>query len=147
MDQIDVNAILQLLTVGLIIVGGTRRLPSKADIDRLHDRFDKQDEKFDARFDKQDEKFDARFDKQDEKFDARFEKQDRKFDARFEKQDKKFDARFDKQDSKIDDLRRDTKSDLQRIEDRSGQANEYHARSVELLDAIRRELEERRQPL
>ena len=38
-------------------------------------------------------------------------------------------------------------STLPRLEDKLERANEYHARSVDLLDAIRRGLEVRREPL
>ena len=67
--------------------------------------------------------------------------------AGFIQQNAKMEARFQQQDAKIDDTRKEMKADLQRLEDRLQAANEYHARSVDLLDAIRRELEDRREPL
>ena len=61
--------------------------------------------------------------------------------------DTKIDDRYDKLDSKIDDSRKEMKTDMHRLEDRLVSANQYHAKSVDLLDAIRRELAERSEPL
>ncbi|MDE2820503.1 MAG: hypothetical protein OXT68_13260 [Chloroflexota bacterium] len=154
MDQLDINALFQVVTVGLMLLGLAWRLPSKDDIKRLDDRIDsltsdmkagfaQQDAKIEERFAQQDAKFEARFAQQDAKFEARFAQQDAKFEARFAQQDKK----FDKLDTKIDDLRLEIKSDIQRVEDRAAEANEFHAKSVALLDGILRQLQERREPL
>ncbi|MDE2859345.1 MAG: hypothetical protein OXN94_15985 [Chloroflexota bacterium] len=154
MDQLDINALFQVVTVGLMLLGLAWRLPSKDDIKRLDDRIDsltsdmkagfaQQDAKIEERFAQQDAKIEERFAQQDAKFEARFAQQDAKFEARFAQQDKK----FDKLDTKIDDLRLEIKSDIQRVEDRAAEANEFHAKSVALLDGILRQLQERREPL
>jgi len=73
-----------------------------------------------------------------------------KVDERFEKVDERLDRiyeRFDKTDGKIEDTRKEAKADLARLEDRIAAGISYQAKSVELLEAIRRELEERREPL
>jgi len=165
MDQLDINALFQVVTVGLMLLGLAWRLPSKDDIKRLDDRIDsltsdmkagfaQQDAKIEERFAQQDAKIEERFAQQDAKFEARFAQQDAKFEARFAQQDAKFEARFaqqdkkfDKLDTKIDDLRLEIKSDIQRVEDRAAEANEFHAKSVALLDGILRQLQERREPL
>ncbi len=66
---------------------------------------------------------------------------------RFDTQDAKFDKRFSEQDTKLDRHRLEIKSDIQRVEDRSAEANEFHVKSVALLDGILRQLQERREPL
>ena len=158
MQQVDINTILQIATVLIILISLRWRLPSKDDVKRLDGRidasednmrtgFDQQDTKIEARLVQQDAKIEARLVQQDAKIEARFEKLDAKFEERFEKQDAKIEERFDKQDAKIDRLRLELKEDMQRLEDRLQAANEYHARSVDLLDAIRRELQDRREPL
>ena len=141
---------LQLLTFLALLIGVARRIATKDDIKRLDDRIDALDIDMKARFAQQDAKFEARFEKQDAKFEARFEKQDEKIEGlRLEMNTgfQRIDERFEKQDEKLDRLRLETKADMQRLEDRLERANEYHARSVDLLDAIRRELSERREPL
>ena len=60
---------------------------------------------------------------------------------------KRVDARFAEQDAKSDRLRLEIKSDIQRVEDRTTEANEFHAKSVALLDGILRHLQVRREPL
>ena len=169
MQHLDIYTILQIATVLIILISLRWRLPSKDDVKRLDGRIDaldadmntgfiqqdakiearlvQQDAKIEARLVQQDAKIEARLVQQDAKIEARFEKQDAKFDERFEKQDAKIEERFDKQDAKIDRLRLELKEDMQRLEDRLQAANEYHARSVDLLDAIRRELQDRREPL
>ncbi len=82
-----------------------------------------------------------------QRLDGRIDKLETKMDERFLQQDAKMDERFLQQDSKMDALRMEMKADMQRLEDKLERANEYHARSVDLLDAIRRELEGRREPL
>ena len=137
------------------------RQEMKADFQRVDDRFAQQDAKFDDRFAQQDAKFeslrqemkadfqrvDDRFAQQDAKFDDRFAQQDAKFDDRFAQQDAKFDARSEQLDARLDSYRLETKADIQRVEDRLERANEYHARSVDLLDAIRQQLTQRGEPL
>lgn len=158
MEQLDVNVIAQLITVAIIVLAAAWRFPSKDDIRRLDDRIDQTnkdmkdgftalDAKFENRLAMQDAKIEEGFARQDAKIEAGFARQDAKFDERFARQDAKFDERFDKQEARIEDMRKESKADLQRLEDRLESANEYHARSVELLDAIRRELEERREAL
>ncbi len=56
-------------------------------------------------------------------------------------------AGFQRIDERFEAQRIEFKADLQRVEDRTAEANVFHARSVELLDAIRRELEDRRERL
>lgn len=119
--QIDINTILQIVTVLVLLASLRWRLPSKDDIQRLDDRIDKLEAKVDERFLQQDSKMDERFMKVDE--------------------------RFLQQEAKMDALRMEMKADMQRLEDKLERANEYHARSVDLLDAIRRGVEARREPL
>ena len=125
MQHLDIYTILQIATVLIILISLRWRLPSKDDIKRL----------------------DGRIDASGNNMRTGFIQQDAKIEARFEKQDAKIEERFDKQDAKIDRLRLELKEDMQRLEDRLQAANEYHARSVDLLDAIRRELQDRREPL
>lgn len=123
----DSSAAFEVISVLAIIVVFVWRMPSRRDIERIEDRLDKVDERFD--------KVDERFDKVDERFD----RVDERFDRVYE--------RFDKTDDKIENTRKEAKADLARLEDRIAAGNSYQAKSVELLDAIRRELEERREPL
>jgi len=120
----DSSAVFEVISVLAIIIVFVWRMPSKDDIQRLHDRIDNLEAKNNERF----EKVDARFDKVDARLDN-------------------VDARLVKLDDKIDDTRKEAKADLARLEDRLATSNSYQAKSVELLDAIRRELEERREPL
>ncbi len=115
--QIDINTILQIVTVLVLLASLRWRLPSKDDIQRLDDRIDTVHE---------------RIDKLEAKMDERF---------------MKVDERFLQQEAKMDALRMEMKADMQRLEDKLERANEYHARSVDLLDAIRRGIEVRREPL
>ncbi len=124
-QQIDINTVLQIVTVLVLLASLRWRLPSKDDIQRL----------------------DGRIDKLEAKMDERFLQLEAKMDERFLQQDSKMDERFLQQDAKLDALRLEMKADMQRLEDKLERANEYHARSVELLDAIRRGLEVRREPL
>ena len=102
-QQIDINTVLQIVTVLVLLASLRWRLPSKADIQRL--------------------------------------------DGRIDKLEAKMDERFLQQEAKMDTLRMEMKADMQRLEDKLERANEYHARSVDLLDAIRRGVEARREPL
>ncbi len=102
-QQIDINTVLQIVTVLVLLASLRWRLPSKDDIQRL--------------------------------------------DGRIDKLEAKMDERFLQQDAKLDALRLEMKADMQRLEDKLERANEYHARSVDLLDAIRRGIEVRREPL
>ena len=71
-------------------------------------------------------------------------------DDRFAKVDERFarvDERFLQVNDTINESRKEARVDLARLEDRIATSNNYHAKSVELLDAIRRELEERREAL
>lgn len=113
-QQIDINTVLQIVTVLVLLASLRWRLPSKDDIQRL---------------------------------DGRIDKLEAKIDERFLQQDSKMDERFLQQDAKLDALRLEMKADMQRLEDKLERANEYHARSVDLLDAIRRGIEVRREPL
>lgn len=106
----DSSAVFEVISVLAIIVVFVWRMPSKADIQRIEDRFDKLENDMNERFEKVDE-------------------------------------RFEKADAKIDDTRKEAKADLARLEDRLAVGNSYQAKSVELLEAIRRELEERREAL
>ncbi len=144
---LDVYIVFQAITVIVIVATFVWRLPSKGDIKRLDDRIDKLDVKLSDRIDKLDAKTGDRIDKLDVKLSDRIDKLDVKMGDRIDKLDAKVDKNFATLDSKMDDLRKETKSDIQRLEDRAEKANEYHARSVDLLDAIRRQLEERREPL
>ncbi len=155
-----IGLILQFVAFAVVMIGVFRRIATKADIGQLEDRFDAQDEKIEdlRRETKADfQRVVERFDAQDEKI----ENLRRETKADFQRVDERFDA----QDEKIENLRRETKADfqrvddrfeaqriefkadLQRVEDRAAEANVFHARSVELLDAIRRELEDRRERL
>ncbi len=136
MQQVDINTILQIATVLIILISLRWRLPSKDDIKRL-----------DGRIDASGNNMRTGFIQQDAKIEARLVQQDAKIEARLVQQDAKIEARFEKQDAKIDRLRLELKEDMQRLEDRLQAANEYHARSVDLLDANRRELQDRREPL
>ena len=102
-QQIDINTVLQIVTVLVLLASLRWRLPSKDDIQRL--------------------------------------------DGRIDKLEAKMDERFLQQEAKMDALRMEMKADMQRLEDKLERANEYHARSVDLLDAIRRGVEARREPL
>ncbi len=81
------------------------------------------------------------------RLDDRIDKLDTKIDQNYAALDAKIDQNYTALDKKIDNLRLETKVDMQRLEDRLQSANEYHARSVNLLDAIHRELSDRREPL
>ncbi len=122
---LDLVVIIQLITMFVVVAGFFWRLPSKGDIKRLDDRIDNMDTRLGQRIDKMESQLGQRIDKVESQLGQR----------------------IDKVNAKIDDLRKETKADMQRLEDRLGAANQYHARSVDLLDAIRKELEERRQPL
>ncbi|MCY4466308.1 MAG: hypothetical protein OXE46_12305 [Chloroflexi bacterium] len=128
LQQIDINTILQIVTVLVLLASLRWQLPSKDDIQRLDRRIDKLESKMDERFLQQESKMDERFLKVDERF-------------------LQVDERFSQQDAKLDALRLEMKADMQRLEDKLERANEYHARSVDLLDAIRRGVEGRREPL
>lgn len=130
--SLDLVVIIQIVTAIVVVAGFVWRLPSKADIRRLDDRIDDLDTKIDDRFGTLDAKIDE----------TRIE-----LKTDIERLDTKVDDRYDKLDGKIVDSRKEMKADLHRLEDRLGSANQYHARSVDLLDAIRKELEERREPL
>ena len=116
----DSSAVFEVISVLAIIVVFVWRMPSRRDIERMEARFDKIDERFD--------KIDERFARVDERF-------------------ARMDERFDKTDNNIENKRKEAKADLARLEDRLAAGNSYQAKSVELLEAIRRELEERREPL
>ena len=86
--------------------------------------------------------------------DERFEAQSIEAKANFQRVDERFEAQsieakadFQRVDERFEAQRIEFKADLQRVEDRTAEANVFHARSVELLDAIRRELEDRRERL
>ncbi len=122
---LDLVVIIQLITVLVVVAGFIWRLPSKSDIQRLDDRIDTLETELGQRIDKVETTLGQRIDKVDAKVD-------------------------DTRESLLaenGELRKEVKTDMQRLEDKLGAANQYHARSVELLDAIRKELEERRQPL
>lgn len=145
-----IGLILQFLAFAVVMIGILRRIATKADIKELEDRFDTQDEKIESLRQEMKADFqrvDDRFAQQDAKFDDRFAQLEAKFDARFAQLEAKFDARFAQQDARLDNYRLETKADIQRVEDRLERANEYHARSVDLLDAIRRQLTQRGEPL
>ncbi len=138
LQQVDINTVINLITVLVILASLRWQLPSKADIQRLDQRIDSSNERIDA--------VNERIGKLEAKMDERF----LKVDERFFKVDERFlsvDERFSQQDAKLDALRLEMKADMQRLEDKLERANEYHARSVDLLDAIRRGLEVRREPL
>ena len=175
MQQLDINTLIQLVTVLILLVSLRWRLPSKDDIKRLDDRIDQTNTDMKAGFTRVEE----RFAEQDAKFEARFAEQDAKLDdfrkdvnaefqrvdERFEQQRIEFKADIGRVDAKLDDFRKDVKTDFQqvderfeqqriefkadlhRVEDRAAEANEYHAKSVTLLDGILRQLQERREPL
>ena len=123
-----IGLILQFLAFAAVMVGMFRRIATKADIRRLEDRFDSQDEKI-------------------ENLRREMKADFQRVDDRFLQQDAKFEARLEQQDTKLDNYRLETKRDIQRVEDRLASANEYHARSVDLLDAIRQQLSQRGEPL
>jgi hypothetical protein len=129
---LDLVVIIQIITAIVVVAGFVWRLPSKSDIRRLDDRIDGVDAKIDNRFGTLDAKIDG----------TRIE-----LKTDIEGLDAKIDDRYDKLDSKIDDSRKEMKTDMHRLEDRLVSANQYHAKSVDLLDAIRKELEERREAL
>ena len=103
LQQIDINTVINLITVLVLLASLRWQLPSKADIQRL--------------------------------------------DGRIDNLEANMNERFLQQDAKMDALRLEMKADMQRLEDKLERANEYHARSVDLLDAIRRGIEGRREPL
>ncbi len=134
-----IGLILQFLAFAAVMIGMFRRIATKADIKELEDCFDAQDEKIENL--RQEMKADF------QRVDDRFAQQDAKFDDRFAQQDAKFEARSEQLDARLDSYRLETKADIQRVEDRLERANEYHARSVDLLDAIRQQLTQRGEPL
>ncbi|MCY3864691.1 MAG: hypothetical protein OXG68_04555 [Chloroflexi bacterium] len=119
--SLDVVVAFQGITVLVMVAGFIWRVASKGDIKQL----------------------DRKIDDTRKELKADIESLAAKTDARFSV----VDSRFNAVDSKMEDARKETKADMQRLEDRLQAANEYHARSVELLDAIRRELEDRRERL
>lgn len=123
-----IGLILQFLAFAVVMIGILRRIATKGDIKQLEDRFDAQDEKIENL-------------RQEMKADFQ------RVDDRFAQQDAKFDARSEQLDARLDSYRLETKADIQRVEDRLERANEYHARSVDLLDAIRQQLTQRGEPL
>lgn len=139
MQQLDINTLIQLVTVLILLVSLRWRLPSKDDIKRLDDRIDQTNTDMKAGFTRVEE----RFAEQDAKFEARFAEQDAKLDD-FRK-DVKTD--FQQVGERFEQQRIEFKADLHRVEDRAAEANEYHAKSVTLLDGILRQLQERREPL
>ncbi len=138
LQQVDINTVINLITVVVILASLRWQLPSKADIQRLDQRIDSVDKRIDS-VDKRIDSVNGRIDKLESKMDEGFSKVDERF--------LKVDERFLQQDAKLDALRLEMKADMQRLEDKLERANEYHARSVDLLDAIRRGLEVRREPL
>ena len=131
-----IGLILQFLAFAAVMIGMFRRIATKADIKQLEDRFDAQDVKIEnLRLEMK-----ADFERVDDQ-------QGAKFEARFAQQDAKFEARFAQSDARLENYRLETKADIQRVEDRLERANEYHARSVDLLDAIRQQLTQRGEPL
>ena len=137
---------LQLLTFLALLFGVARRIATKDDIKRLDDRIDKTNSDMEAGF----ARIDERFAQQDAKMEARFAEQEAKIEKLRMETDAGFqrvDERFEKQDERAESLRLELKTDLQRVEDRAAEANEYHAKSVALLDGILRQLQERREPL
>ena len=145
LQQVDINTVINRITVVVILASLRWQLPSKADIQRLDQRIDSVDKRIDS--------VDKRIDSVDKRIDSvngRIDKLESKMDEGFSKVDERFlkvDERFLQQDAKLDALRLEMKADMQRLEDKLERANEYHARSVDLLDAIRRGLEVRREPL
>ncbi len=61
----------------------------KPEFERIHDRFDTLESKFQTKLDAIDSKFDAKFDAIDSKFDAKFDAIDSKFDAKFDSLEKR----------------------------------------------------------
>ena len=92
LQQVDINTVINLITVLVILASLRWQLPSKADIQRLDQRIDKLEAKMDERFLKVDE----RFFKVDERF-------------------LNVDERFSQQDAKLDALRLEMKADMQRL--------------------------------
>ena len=74
----------------------------------MNARFDKVDD----RFEKLDAKFDAKFERLDAKLDEKFEKLDTKFDVKLDKLDAKGDANFDRVDARFDEVRIHARSDF-----------------------------------
>ena len=147
---LDLVVIIQIITAIVVVAGFVWRLPSKADIRRLDDRIDGVDTKIEDRFGTLDAKIDeTRIElKSDiESLDTKIDETRIELKTDIESLDTKIDDRYDKLDSKIDDSRKEMKTDMHRLEDRLVSANLYHAKSVDLLDAIRRELAERSEPL
>ena len=134
-----IGLILQFLAFAAVMIGMFRRIATKADIKQLEDRFDAQDVKI--------ENLRLEMKADFERVDDHFAQQGAKFEARFVQQDAKFEARFAQSDARLENYRLETKADIQRVEDRLERANEYHARSVDLLDAIRQQLTQRGEPL
>ncbi|HEY4146450.1 hypothetical protein [Pinirhizobacter sp.] len=79
-----------------------------ARFDKIDDRFEKLDAKFEDRFEKLDAKFEDRFEKLDAKFEDRFEKLDAKFEDRFGK----FDAKFERVNGRFEQFRVHARSDF-----------------------------------
>ncbi len=135
MERLDSDTVIQIAGLVLVFLGALWRFLSKDSLKRLEDRIDAQDGVISDRRDEMRAGF--------KRVDERFARQDKRFDL----QDERIDQRFRAQDSKMDDLRLEIKRDIQRLADRIHTGNAYQARSVELLDAIRRGLAEGREPL
>ena len=122
------GALLEILSVLIMVALFVWRLPTKEDSQKL-------DAKVEA----------LRLDMKSgfQRVDERFERQDAKIDALRQEMN----ADFQRVDERFEAQRIEFKADLQRVEDRAAEANVFHARSVELLDAIRQQLSQRGEPL
>ena len=89
---------LQLNEKERLAIAGLIDLKTEDDMDKVLNKLDAIESKFDAKFDTIESKFDAKFDAVDAKFDAIKSDFDAKFDA--------VDAKFDAFDAKFDTLER-----------------------------------------
>ncbi|MDJ0843473.1 MAG: hypothetical protein AB4057_01400 [Crocosphaera sp.] len=71
-------------------------------LDKIEDRFDDLERKFDAKLDKIDEKFESRLDEMDKKFESKLDKIDQKFESKLDEMDRKFESKLDKIDQKFE---------------------------------------------
>ena len=129
------GALLEILSVLIMVALFVWRLPTKEDSQKLDAKVEALRLDMKSGFQRVDERF--------ERQDAKFEKQDAKIDALRQEMN----ADFQRVDERFEAQRIEFKADLQRVEDRAAEANVFHARSVELLDAIRQQLSQRGEPL
>ncbi|MDG6897888.1 hypothetical protein A6A19_07855 [Actinobacillus delphinicola] len=91
------------------------QLKTEADMDRVLNKLNSMEAKFDAKFEAFDAKlevFDTKLKAMENKFDAKLEAMENKFDTRLEAMETKFDTKFEAMDTKIEAI--DSKFDILR---------------------------------